>query len=95
MRRVVGRSDARATEPIERCAARGHVEPGVEGSHAPEVAPLLADLRARSPDDVIDVGGVDAIALHERLQNRGGEVLGMKVGISFLSKRIESKHPCL
>ena len=76
---VVGR-DARAAEAVERHAAGAHVVAGVERRHATEVAALLADLRAGAPDDVVDVGGVEAVAIDERLEHRGGDVLGVEVG---------------
>ena len=43
----------------------------------PRSPPCAADLRGGAPDDVVDVGGVDAGALGERLQHRRGQLLRM------------------
>ena len=75
---VVGR-DARAAEAVEGHAAGAHVVAGVERGHAAEVAALLAHLRAGAPDDVVDVGGVEAVALDERPQHGCREVLRVQV----------------
>ena len=76
---VVGR-DARAAEAVERHAAGLDVVAGVEGRHAPEVAALGADLGAGAPHDVVDVGGVEPVALHQCLEHGAAEVLGVEVG---------------
>src|SRR3712207_9035976 len=60
--------------------ARRHLVAGVERRHPTEVAALLAHLGARAPDDVVDLGGVEAVALHEGPQHGRGEVLGVEVG---------------
>ena len=75
---VVG-GDARAAEPIQGHAAGPDVVAGVEGGHAAEVAALLAHLGAGAPDDVVDVGGVEPVAVDQRPQHRRTEVLGVQV----------------
>ncbi len=50
---------------------------GVERRHAAQIAALLAALGAGAPDDVVDVGGVEVVALGQRLQHRGAQVLRM------------------
>jgi hypothetical protein len=67
--------DARAAEPVERDAAGGDGEAGVERGHAPEVAALGADLGAGAEDDVVDVGGVQIVALGDGGQHRRPEAL--------------------
>ncbi len=57
-----------------------HVVAGVERGHAAEVAALLAHLRAGAPHDVVDVGGVEPVALDERGEHRRRQVLGMEMG---------------
>src|SRR5690606_27061276 len=64
---------------VERHARGADVVARIERGHAPEVARLLADLGARAPDDVVDVGGAQRIALGERAQDGGAEVLRMHV----------------
>src|SRR5262245_60347812 len=75
--RHVDTRDARTTEAVEGHGARTHVIAGIERRHAPEIAALGRDLRAAAPDDVIDVGSVDAGALGEREQHGGAELLRM------------------
>ena len=76
----VRRGDAAAAEAVERDAARLDVVAGVERAHAAEVAGLRAGLVARAPDDVVDLGGVEVVALGDRRQHRRGEALRMQVG---------------
>jgi hypothetical protein len=71
----VHRGDARAAEAVEGGGAGLDVIAGVERGHAAEVAALLAPLRGGAPDDVVDLGGVQVIALGDRLQHRGRELL--------------------
>ena len=71
-----------------------HVVAGVERGHAAEVAALLADLRAGAPDDVVDVGGVEVVALGERPQHRGGEVLRVEVGERALAVLADARGAC-
>ena len=52
---------------------------GVERRHPTEVAALLADLRAGAPHDVVDIGGVEAVALDQRLEHGAAEVLRVQV----------------
>ena len=79
MSRVVRRRDARSAEAVEGGAAGGHVVAGVERGHPTEVATLLAHLRTGAPHHVVDVGGVEPVALDERGEHRRGEVLRMQV----------------
>jgi hypothetical protein len=58
--------DARATEPVERDARGAHVVSGIEGRHPALIAALLGDLRTGAPDNVIDVGGINAGAVGQR-----------------------------
>ena len=57
-----------------------HVVAGVERGHAAEVAALLAHLGARAPHDVVDVGGVEVVAIGQRLEDGAGQVLRVEVG---------------
>src|SRR5262249_45162339 len=60
-----------------RDAAALHVITGIERGHATEVAALRTVLRARAPDHVVDLGGLDVIALLERTQHGRAEPLRM------------------
>ena len=75
--RHVDAGDAGAAEAIQRHAAGAHVIAGVERRHPAEIAALLAALRTGAPDDVVDIGGIDAGAIGERAQHRGAELLRM------------------
>ncbi len=75
--RHVDAGDAGAAEAIQRHGAGADVIAGIERRHAPEIAALGRDLRAAAPDDVIDIGGVDAGALGQRAQHGGAELLRM------------------
>ena len=77
--RDVDGGDARAAEAVERHAAGADVVAGVERRHPAQVAALLAALRAGAPDDVVDFGGVEAVALGQRAQDGGAELLRMNV----------------
>src|SRR5262249_29692676 len=48
-----------------------------ERRHASEIAALGRDLRAAAPDDVVDLGGVDAGALGERAEHGSPQLLRM------------------
>ncbi|MGY3357184.1 hypothetical protein ACVWZK_003847 [Bradyrhizobium sp. GM0.4] len=69
--------DAGAAEAVERYGTRAHVVAGVQRRHAAEIAALRCDLRAAAPDDVVDVGGVDAGARRERAQHGCSQLLRM------------------
>ena len=84
--RDVGAGDARPAEAVEGDTTGSDVVAGVERRHATEVAALLADLRAGSPHDVVDVGGVEAVALDERLEHGSTEVLRVEVGEGALAR---------
>ena len=75
--RHVDAGDAGAAEAVQRHAAGAHVIAGVERRHPAEIAALLAALRAGAPDDVVDIGGVDAGAIGQRAQHGGAELLRM------------------
>jgi hypothetical protein len=83
--RDVGGGDARAAEAVEGHAAGPDVVAGVERRHPPEVAALLAHLRAGAPDHVVDIGGVEVVALGESLEHGAAEVLGVQVRQSALA----------
>ncbi len=72
--------DAGDAEPQKRSSvtrARAHLVAGIERRHAPEIAALRRDLRAAAPDDVVDIGGVDAGAIDERPQHGRTQLLRM------------------
>jgi len=75
----VDAGNARAAEAIERNAARPDVIACVQRRHPADVAGLLANLGAGAPNDVVDLGGVDAGALAKRAQNGRPEVLWVDV----------------
>ena len=77
--REIDRRDAATAEAVERHARDGDVVASVECRHPAEVAALLALLRRRRPDDVVDVRRDEIVAVLERPEDRGGEVLGMEV----------------
>ena len=58
--------DARAAEAIQRHAAGLDVIAGIEGGHAAQIGALLAALGRGAPDDVVDLGGVEIVALGDR-----------------------------
>jgi hypothetical protein len=75
--RHVDAGDAGAAEAIERDAAGAHVITGIERRHPAEIAALRAALGAGTPDDVVDIGGIDSGALRQRPQHRGAQLLRM------------------
>ena len=74
-RRHVDAGDPGAAETIERDAAGAHVIAGVERRHPPQIAALRTALGAGAPDDVVDIGGIDAGALGQRTKHRCAELL--------------------
>jgi hypothetical protein len=70
-----------------RDAGGAHVIARIERRHAAEIPPLLADLGGGAPDDVVDMGRVDAGAFGQRLQHGGAEVLRVHVGQRALAVR--------
>ena len=50
--------------------------PGNEERHARNVAVVFAGLVGTAQDHIVDVGGVDAAAGNERLEDGGGKVVG-------------------
>ena len=75
--RHVDAGDAGTAEPIQRDGAGAHVIAGIERRHPAEIAALLAALRTGAPDDVVDIGGIDAGAIGQRAQYRCAELLRM------------------
>ncbi len=75
----VDRGDPATAEAIERGAAGGDVIPGGQRRHPAQIAALLAVLRRARPDDVVDRGGIDAVAVADRLEHRHREVLGVQM----------------
>ena len=76
----IDRGDPGATEAVEGNTAGLDVVAGVERGHAAEVAALLAALAGRAPDDVINLGGVQIVALGHGPEHRGGQLLRMDIG---------------
>ena len=74
-RRHVDAADPAAAEPREGDARGPHIVPGIERRHPANVVALLARLVGGAPDHVIDFGGVEIVALPDRLQHGGGEML--------------------
>ncbi len=78
--RHVDAGDAGPAETIQRHGAGAHVIAGIERRHPSEIAALRCDLRAAAPDDVVDIGGVDAGAIGQRAQHGCAELLRMNAG---------------
>ncbi len=76
----VDAGDAGAAEAVERDAAGADVIAGVERGHPAEIAALLAALGTGAPDDVVDIGGIDAGAIGQRPQHGRAELLRMNAG---------------
>ena len=74
------RGDARAAVAVQRHARRADVVAGVQRRHAAQVTGLRADLCAGAPDDVGDIFGAQAVALGNRLQHGGRQVLRVQAG---------------
>ena len=75
--RHVDAGDAGTAEPVQRHRAGAHVIAGIERRHPAEIAALLAALRTGTPDDVVDISGIDAGAIGQRAQYRCAELLRM------------------
>src|SRR3546814_15668219 len=72
---------AGAAEAIERDAARRAGKAGEQPGHAGEVAIVLAGLVGAAEDDVVEVGPVHTrIAVDQRLDRDGGEIVGADMG---------------
>ncbi len=78
-RRDIHRRDARAAEAVERHAAGFHIVTGIERGHAAKIGTLLAALAGRAPDNVVDFGSLEIVALGDRTQHGGRELLRMNV----------------
>ena len=76
----VDRSDPAAAETVERHARAGDIVTGIERGHPAHVAALHAVLRRDRPDDVVDGGGVEVVALADRLECGRGEMLRVLFG---------------
>ena len=64
---------------VDRGADRRLGETGGERGVAADVEALVADLHHAAHDHVFDEGGIDVVAVDERLQHVGGEVDGVDV----------------
>ena len=64
-------------EAVQRHARRIIVETGIERRHAGDAEALLADLGAAAGDDIVDIRRVDAVPLHQGLQDMGEDALRM------------------
>jgi hypothetical protein len=71
--------EAAAAKTIERNAARPDIVAGIERGHAPHIAALLAHLCARAPDDVVHLRGIELIALPQRFEDGGRQVLRVHI----------------
>jgi hypothetical protein len=69
----VHRLEARGAEAVDLDAGRGLGPAGVEHGGAGDVGALLADRRDAAEDDVVDLRGVEAVAVAQGLQHLGGE----------------------
>ena len=83
--RHVDAGNAGTAEPVQCHRAGADVVAGVKRRHPAEIAALLAALRAGTPDDVVDIGGVDAVAIGQRAQYRCAEMLRMDAGQGALA----------
>ena len=72
--------DAAAAEAVQRHAAGADVIARRERRHPAKVPGLLAALGRGRPDDVIDMRGIEIVAVLQRLQHGGGEMLRVQVG---------------
>ena len=86
----IGGGQATAAEAVERHARRAHIIARVQRRHPPHVAALQSHLRAGAPDHVVDIGRVDAIAIADRTQHRGRDMLGMQMGQGTLAQLAEA-----
>ena len=68
---------ARAAEAVERDAGRVERPAGVERGHAGDVHGVVAAARAAAHDHVVDVGGVEAVALLQGVEHLGQDPLGV------------------
>ncbi|EGE61062.1 hypothetical protein RHECNPAF_1260041 [Rhizobium etli CNPAF512] len=80
-RRGDHRIHAGAAEPVDRRARDNDRQAGQERRHARHIAVVLARLVGAAEDHVVDGVPVDdAIALHQRLQRDGAEIVGAHRG---------------
>src|SRR5690606_31803961 len=93
--------DAGATEAIQGDAGGAHIVARFQGRHARQVAALLAALGAGTEDNVLDLAGIEFVALSQRLENGGAKVLGMFVRQCTLASFADTAwrapgvdHPC-
>ena len=71
--------NAGTAEAIEGDSTGLDVVAGVERGHATEIAGLFADLRTRSPNHVVDFGGIETVSLLERAEHGRSEMLWVQV----------------
>ena len=76
----VDAGDAGTTEAIERNGAGARIVAGVERRHAAEIAALRPALGTGAPDDIVDIGGIDAGAVGQRAQHGRAQLLRMDAG---------------
>ena len=79
--REIDRRDARSAEAIERHAAGAQVIPRLKRRHPSGIAGREAHLIARAPDDVVDIGRVEIVALRNRLEYRRAQHMGVHLVI--------------
>jgi len=82
--RQIDRREARAAETVKAHAWSAHVKAGVQGRHAGDAGALLAALGAATGDDVVDLGGVEAIAIGQGLSDCRQNSLRVDIGQSPL-----------
>ena len=78
-RRQVHRGNAGTAESVEGDAARAHVVPRVQRRHAAQVAGRRSALRTGAPDHVVDLGGINAVALGQGPQHRRAQALRVEM----------------
>ena len=76
-RRHVDGSDAAAAETVDGHAGRADVISGIQGCHAGDTLALLQVLVITADDDVVDLGGVQVVALRQCLEHGGHQALGV------------------
>ena len=78
--REIGRGDAGAAEAVKRDAAGPDVIAGIERGIAADVTRLQPYRPGHTPDDVVDVGGVEIVAIAQGGQHCCRKMLGMHGG---------------
>ena len=75
LRRGVDRLQARPAEPVDRHAGNLDREAREQHRHPRDVAIVLTALIGRAEINVVDLGSVDARALHDGAQRDGGKIV--------------------